>query len=194
MASLLYYYKKIISRLRGKNLFGVGLAHVGKGITVQTKKSHLKIDPSVTIQDEVFIQGNGHLSIGRKSMVKRSAYLIFHKGNLQIGNHSGVGKRNEISVNGGNIIIGNHVRLASNVFITNANHGFSDLNKPISEQPVITKDVIIEDDVWVGNGAMIMPGVHIGKGAIVAAGAVVTKNVEAFTIVGGNPAKLIKHR
>ena len=175
-------------------LVGTGLAHAGAGIRVQSKKANLKIDPTVTIQDDVFIQGNGQLLIGRKSMVKRSAYLIFHKGILQIGERSAVGKRNEISVNGGRIIIGNNVRLASGVFITNANHGYSDREKPISEQEVITKDVIIEDDVWVGNGAMIMPGVRIGKGAIVAAGAVVTKNVEAFTIVGGNPAKFIKQR
>ncbi len=53
---------------------------------------------------------------------------------------------------------------------------------------------IIEDDVWIGRNAIIMPGVRIGKGSIVGAGAVVTKNVEPYSIVGGVPAKLIRKR
>lgn len=55
-------------------------------------------------------------------------------------------------------------------------------------------DTIIGNDVWIGHDATIMPGVHIGDGAIIASKAVVTKNVEPYTIVGGNPAKLIKKR
>ncbi|MDQ7799461.1 MAG: DapH/DapD/GlmU-related protein [Candidatus Edwardsbacteria bacterium] len=53
---------------------------------------------------------------------------------------------------------------------------------------------VIEDDVWIGAQAIILPGVRIGRGAIVAAGAVVTKDVEPYAIVGGNPARLIKRR
>lgn len=55
-------------------------------------------------------------------------------------------------------------------------------------------DTVIEDGVWIGMRAMIMPGVHIGQGAVIAAGAVVTKDVEPYSIVGGNPAGLIKYR
>ena len=56
------------------------------------------------------------------------------------------------------------------------------------------KHTIIENDVWIGHGAIIMGGVKIGNGAVVAAGAVVTKNVPAYAIVGGVPAKIIRHR
>ncbi|WP_442859821.1 DapH/DapD/GlmU-related protein [Anaerobutyricum hallii] len=56
------------------------------------------------------------------------------------------------------------------------------------------KPVYIEDNVWIGRRVLIMPGVCIGTGSIVAAGAVVTKNVEPYSIVGGNPAKIIKYR
>lgn len=52
--------------------------------------------------------------------------------------------------------------------------------------------VIIEDNVWIGEGAMIMPNVHIGKGAIVAANSVVTHNIPPYTVAGGVPAKVIK--
>lgn len=55
-------------------------------------------------------------------------------------------------------------------------------------------DTVIEDGVWIGMRAMIMPGVHIGEGAVIAAGAVVTKDVEPYTVVGGNPASFIKYR
>lgn len=55
-------------------------------------------------------------------------------------------------------------------------------------------DIIIDDDVWIGQGATVLSGVHIGQGAIVAAGAVVTKNVPPYAIVGGVPAKVIKYR
>lgn len=55
-------------------------------------------------------------------------------------------------------------------------------------------DIIVEDDVWIGFGAIIMSGVHIGQGAVVAAGAVVTKDVPPYAIVGGVPARIIKYR
>ena len=55
-------------------------------------------------------------------------------------------------------------------------------------------DTIIGNDVWLGYNALIMPGINIGDGAIIATNAVVTKNVEPYTIVGGNPAKLIRKR
>ena len=55
-------------------------------------------------------------------------------------------------------------------------------------------DIVVKDDVWIGDGAIICSGVNIGQGAVIAAGAVITKDVEPYAIVGGNPAKLIKYR
>ena len=57
---------------------------------------------------------------------------------------------------------------------------------------VVTEEIVIEDDVWIGFNSIILKGVRVGKGAIIAAGSVVTKDVEPFTVVGGNPAKFIK--
>ena len=60
--------------------------------------------------------------------------------------------------------------------------------------PSNDKDIIIEDDVWIGTGAIILKGVTVGEGAIIAAGAVVTKDVPPYSIYGGNPASFIKFR
>ncbi|WP_054710611.1 CatB-related O-acetyltransferase [Bacillus sp. JCM 19041] len=100
------------------------------------------------------------------------------------------------------LLIGNYVCIASGVIILmggNHNHHpewitvypFVDQLKESYEPKGNT---VIESDAWIGMNAMIMPGVTIGEGAIVAAGSVVTKDVAAYTIVGGNPAKEVKKR
>jgi len=90
--------------------------------------------------------------------------------------------------------IKNQVRIAPRCNIVSNNHRFKDKDKPIMEQGMDNKPVFIDNDVWVGINVTILPGVRIGKGSIVAAGSVVTKDVEAGSVVGGVPAKVIKMR
>jgi len=71
-------------------------------------------------------------------------------------------------------------------------HNYEDLNLRIDEQGVRTKEIKIDDDVWIGANAVITAGVHIGRHAVVAAGAVVTKDVPEYCVVAGVPAKIIK--
>jgi maltose O-acetyltransferase len=99
-----------------------------------------------------------------------------------IGDHAFLDGRAKLS-------IGNHVDIASQVLIYNSQHDIESEDFHAIEEPVM-----IEDCVFIGPGVIIQPGVRIGKGAIVAAGAVVAKDVAAFTIVGGVPAKFIKER
>lgn len=87
------------------------------------------------------------------------------------------------------IAIGENVSISQQVMILAADH---DMDSP--DFAGRNRPVVIEDYVWIGTRAMIMPGVTIGKGAVVAAGAVVTKNVEPYTVVAGVPAKFIKNR
>ena len=111
---------------------------------------------------------------------------------LEIGDYSALGVNCLAS---GPIKIGRHVMIGPDVIILTQNHRFDRTDIPIQQQGYLPQEpVVIQDDVWIGTRAIILPGVNIETGAIVAAAAVVTKNVPPFAIVAGNPAKIIKHR
>jgi len=126
--------------------------------------------------------------------------------NVKVGNFS-YGRLNVLSwrVDGEHLDIGNYVSIADNVtFILGGNHninGFTTFPMRSHKNNIIHPDdartkgpIVIEDDVWIGFGAIILSGVKIGKGSIIAAGTVVTKSFPPYSIIGGNPAKLIRKR
>jgi len=91
--------------------------------------------------------------------------------------------------------IGDYVMIAPNVSILNESHTFQRTDIPMALQPVTPKsNPIIDDDVWIGRNAIILPGVHIGKGTIIGAGAVVTKDIPPYSVAVGVPAKVIRNR
>lgn len=92
------------------------------------------------------------------------------------------------------IEIGNHVMIGSYVLITDHSHGALErTNVPVAKRQLLTKGpVIIEDNVWIGEHACIMPGVTIGEGSIIGANAVVTHNVPPYSVAVGVPAKVVK--
>lgn len=109
-----------------------------------------------------------------------------------IGRNTWLGKNCSIAAIN-KVIVGNNVLFAGYVHITDHSHGYEDINRPIKNQKLISKGpVIIEDDCWLGFSCEILSGVHIGKHSIVAARAVVTKDVPAYCIVAGNPARIVK--
>ena len=83
--------------------------------------------------------------------------------------------------------------MASNVVLRAADHGMSK-NEKMYKQAYTAGTIIIEDDVWIGANSIILKNVTLGQGCVVGAGSVVTKSVEPYAIVAGNPAKLIKYR
>lgn len=127
---------------------------------------------------------------GKNVNIEHGAFLASGAG-IEIGDNSGVGLACRIS---GPLSIGSDVMMAPGVMIFTQNHETKDLSIPMRLQTAPKKKVTIGDDVWLGANALIMPGVSIGNGAIIAAGAVVTKNVEPYAVVGGNPARVIKYR
>jgi maltose O-acetyltransferase len=111
--------------------------------------------------------------------------------NLQIGEYCQINEH--VFIQGA--VIGNHVMIAPHVSLLAHmhKHDRTDIPMILQDRTKVNK-VIVEDDVWLGRNAIIMPGIHIGKGSIVAAGAVVTKDVPEYTVVGGVPAKIIRKR
>ena len=129
-------------------------------------------------------------SLGDYSVIESFACINNAVGDVMIGDHTRIGLHNTII---GPVKIGSHVNLAQGITVTALNHNFDDAEKRIDEQGVSTKPVTIEDDVWVGANAVILPGVTIGNHCVIAAGAVVTKDVPPHSLVAGVPAKVIKN-
>ncbi len=128
-------------------------------------------------------------SLGDYSVIESFSCINNAVGDVIIGNHTRVGLHNTII---GPVTIGNHVNLAQGITVTALNHNFADSDKRIDEQGVSTSPVVIEDDIWIGANAVVLPGVTIGHHSVVAAGAVVTKDVPPHSLVAGVPAKIIK--
>ena len=128
-------------------------------------------------------------SLGAHSVVESYSCINNAVGDVIIGDYTRVGLHNTII---GPVTIGSHVNLAQGITVTALNHNFSETDKRIDEQGVNTTPVTIDDDVWIGANAVILPGVSIGTHSVVAAGAVVTKDVPPHSLVVGVPAKVIK--
>ncbi len=112
---------------------------------------------------------------------------------IVIGDHCNFGQ-NVFITGGGGVTIGNWVGLGPDVKIWSVNHRFDDPGRPWQLQGWDMREVIIEDDVWLGANVFVMPGVTIGRGAIVSAGSVVNKSIPAFALVAGNPARVVGWR
>ena len=128
--------------------------------------------------------------LGRRSYIDFPV-KIKGKENVYIGNDVVINSFVHIWGHGG-VFIGDRVMIAAHTSITSLTHDYSLKNMSIA--PAIKSKVTIEDDVWIGSNVVILPGVTIKKGAVIGAGSVVTKDVDANSIVVGNPAHEIKKR
>jgi acetyltransferase-like isoleucine patch superfamily enzyme len=120
--------------------------------------------------------------------------------NISIGNHTYIGPGAYFLSSESKILIGQGVSFGPNVTIVSGNHAFHIVGRLLADYKLTDKNknddepVIIEDDVWIGTGVIILKGVTIGRGAIIGAGAVVTKSIPPYSIAAGVPAKVTKFR
>lgn len=128
-------------------------------------------------------------TLGAYSTIEDFATVNNGVGAVHIGEHVRIGIGNVLI---GPVRIGNNVIIAQNVVMSGLNHNYDDVSLPISLQPVTTAEITVEDDCWIGANAVLTAGVRIGRHAVVAGGSVVTKDVPPFTVVGGNPARILK--
>lgn len=160
---------------------------------------HIHLGRGVYLDEGVYLHACPQgIEIGRNTMVMHGAVLhvynfraIPHSG-ITIGRDSLIGEYTVIRGQGG-VTIGNRVYTSPFTQIIAVNHVFDDPSRPFVDQGITAVGIVVEDDVWLGANALITDGVRIGRGAVVAAGAVVTKDVPAHTVVGGVPARVLRH-
>ncbi len=138
------------------------------------------------------------IRIGPRSIVMHGAVLHVYnfrsipQACISIGEDSLIGEYSVIRGQGG-VHIGDRVYTSPFVQIIAVNHVFDDPGQPFVEQGITAEGITIEDDVWLGSGAVVTDGVTVGRGSVIAAGAVVTKDVAPRTVVAGVPAKVVKY-
>lgn len=153
--------------------------------------------------------------IGKKCRIARSVTLLHTYQDIQLGDKVSIGPRVTLEVResaqlilgdyvwltrdimvsvNSKVEIGSHTLVAEYVSIRDAQHNYSDLGRPISQQGVSASPIHIGSDVWIGRGVYIGPGITIGDGAIIGANSVVLANVPARAVVVGAPARIIKYR
>lgn len=132
--------------------------------------------------------------IGRGSSVFMECYWYFYRPfgrnpqPMTIGEHTVINRRCTLDGRGG-LRFGSNVSVSPEVMLITSHHVKDDPDFGVEDKPIV-----IEDYAWIGSRATILPGVTVGRGAVVAAGAVVSKDVPAYAVVGGVPAKVISER
>jgi len=179
-----------------KKIFGIpeivdnysGIDSMGGGCRIDHSVSVMRFgmkDDVVVLGDEVSIYENTRLVVSDTD-VDGSVKLL-------IGNRTIINAGSYLSGEGG-LFIGDNVLIGPHVKLLSAGHAIDNEDPIIAKNPITRGTVTIKDGAWIGAGAIILQGVTIGEGAVVAAGAVVTSDVEAFSIVAGVPAKIIRKR
>jgi maltose O-acetyltransferase len=128
---------------------------------------------------------------GRDVNVEHGAWFGSGRG-IRLGERSDLGMDSLII---GPLVVGRDVMMGPRCILLASSHAFASVDVPMNAQGFVEdRPIVIEDDVWVGAGAIILPGVRIGTGSVVGAGSVVTKDVPPWTVVAGNPARAVRSR
>ncbi len=174
-----------------------GWAAIENGVRLRFA-NHIHLGHGAYLDQGVYLHACPQgIQIGSNTLVMHGAVLhvynfrqIPHSG-ITIGRDSLIGEYSVIRGQGG-VSIGDRVYTSPHAQIIAVDHVFADPQRPFTEQGITAQGIDIEDDVWIGSGAIITDGVRVGRGAVIAAGAVVTQDVPAHTVVGGVPARVIK--
>ena len=135
-----------------------------------------------------------NISLGRNVYVGHQTILKgYYKNELRIGDETWIGQQVFMHAAGG-LTIGARVGIGPGVKILTSEHREAGREVPVLFSPLELAPVVIDDDADLGIGAIVLPGVHVGRGAVVGAGAVVTRDVPAYAVVAGSPARILRHR
>jgi acetyltransferase-like isoleucine patch superfamily enzyme len=132
---------------------------------------------------------NRKFSIGYRTIIEDYTIINNGMGDIIIGDRCAITSRVKLV---GPVTLGNLVTIGSGAQITGLTHNFEDVTRPIKDQGVAPCITIVEDDVWIGGNSVIIQGLRIGTHCIIASGSVVTRDVPSYSVVAGNPARVIK--
>ncbi|OGD93680.1 hypothetical protein A2697_01690 [Candidatus Curtissbacteria bacterium RIFCSPHIGHO2_01_FULL_41_44] len=157
-------------------------------------KDFKKIGKNVVFEKGVLVFHPENITIGDNVYIGHNAIIKgYYKNEMIIGNNCWIGQ-NAFLHSGGGLVLAEAVGIGPGVIILTHYHKVENLNKPIIATSQIYKKVIIETGCDIGVGSIILSGVTIGKYSLVGAGSVVTKDVKPYSIVVGNPARLLRKR
>lgn len=128
-------------------------------------------------------------SIGYRTIIEDYCIINNGMGDIIIGDRCGITSRVKLV---GPVTLGNLVTIGSGAQITGLTHNFEDVSIPIKDQGVAANPTIVSDNVWIGGNSVIIQGLKIGTHCIIASGSVVTRDVPDYSVVAGNPARIIK--
>lgn len=177
-----------------------GLIFLGKHVKIKYRNK-IQVGRTFTVGDYVEINAlsvsgikiGNNVSIQRNTIIECTGVIRDLGAGLEIGNNVGIAQNCFIQVRG-KVSIGNDVIFGPGVYLFSENHKFDNPDLPVVVQGETRKGVVVEDGVWICSRAVILDGITIGKNSIVAAGSIVNRDVPAYSIVGGVPAKVIKVR
>jgi acetyltransferase-like isoleucine patch superfamily enzyme len=162
--------------------------------------SGVQIDHSIYIAASAKIQMDtdgcvlgGRVCISKAAIISDGVIIAPYAGSIEIGAHAYIGPYCVLYGHGG-LAIGPNTMIGAHTIIVPANHGLRRLDEPMNIQPLTKEGITIGEDVWIGAGCKILDGVCIGDGAVVGAGSVVTRDIEAYSVSFGVPARAVGNR
>ncbi len=172
---LLRYWRFLVFRLRNPHVVTEGFVFLGRRVELYARR------------------GYGRLVVGRWVHIGNGNAIRAHEGTLRIGDKCVFGKDNTVNCYL-DIEFGEATIVADWVYICDFDHVFSDIHVPIKDQGIVKTPVRIGPDVWIGTKVTVLRGVTVGRGCVVAANAVVNRDLPAYSVAVGVPARVIRNR
>jgi acetyltransferase-like isoleucine patch superfamily enzyme len=172
---LRHYWRFLLFKLRNPHVVTRGLVFLDRGARISCRR------------------GYGRLVLGRWVHVGAHTAIRCHEGTLTVGDKAVIGRH--VSVNCYlDVEIGAAALVADHVYVSDFDHNFADVDRPIKDQGIAKSRVRIGPDVWLGTKATVLRGVAIGRGSVIGANSVVTRDVPPYSVAVGAPAHVVKRR